>query len=51
VDVEDVQAALDKAAELGGKTVVGPIAIPSGTFAWFQDPDGNMIGLVKSPKS
>jgi predicted enzyme related to lactoylglutathione lyase len=51
VDVEDVQAALDKAAELGGKTVVGPITIPSGTFAWFADPDGNMIGLLKSPKS
>jgi hypothetical protein len=51
VDVEDVQAALDKAAELGGKTVVGPIAIPTGTFAWFADPDGNMIGLVKSAKS
>jgi predicted enzyme related to lactoylglutathione lyase len=51
VDVEDVQAALDKAAELGGKTLVGPITIPAGTFAWFQDPDGNTIGLLKSTKS
>jgi hypothetical protein len=50
VDVEDVQAALDKAAELGGKTLVGPIAIPTGTFAWFADPDGNMIGLLKPAK-
>ena len=47
VDVEDVQAALDKAAELGGKTLVGPITIPTGTFAWFTDPDGNTIGLLK----
>lgn len=47
VDVEDVQAALDKAAELGGKTLVGPITIPTGTFAWFADPDGNTIGLLK----
>jgi predicted enzyme related to lactoylglutathione lyase len=47
VDVEDVQAALDKAGELGGKTLVGPITIPAGTFAWFADPDGNTIGLLK----
>ena len=50
VDVEDVQAALDKAVELGGKKVVGPIPIPAGTFAWFTDPDGNMIGLMKPGK-
>jgi len=47
VDVEDVQAALDKAIELGGKTLVGPVAFPAGTFAWFADPDGNTIGLLK----
>jgi uncharacterized protein len=47
VDVEDVQAALDKAAALGGRTLVGPITIPAGTFAWFADPDGNTIGLLK----
>ena len=51
VDVEDVRAALDKAVELGGKKVVGPIKIPTGTFAWFMDPDGNMIGLLKPDHS
>ena len=51
VGVEDVQAALDKAIELGGKKLVGPIAIPTGTFAWFQDPDGNTIGLLKPVKA
>jgi hypothetical protein len=50
VDVEDVQAALDKATELGGKKLVGPINIPAGTFAWFSDPDGNTIGLLKQAK-
>ena len=50
VDVEDVKAALDNAAELGGKALVGPITIPAGTFAWFADPDGNTIGLLKSAK-
>ena len=48
VDVEDVKAALDKAVELGGKTIVGPVKIPTGTFAWFSDPDGNTIGLLQS---
>jgi predicted enzyme related to lactoylglutathione lyase len=51
VDVEDVQAALDQAVEMGGKKLVGPIKIPTGTFAWFADPDGNMIGLLKPAKS
>ena len=47
VDVEDVQAALDHAVQLGGKKLVGPVAFPGGTFAWFTDPDGNTIGLLK----
>ncbi len=47
VDVEDVQASLDKAVDLGGKKVVGPVKFPAGTFAWFTDPEGNMIGLLK----
>jgi predicted enzyme related to lactoylglutathione lyase len=47
VDVEDVKASLDQAVALGGKALVGPITIPAGTFAWFADPDGNTIGLMK----
>ena len=47
VEVDDVQACLDKATALGGKTVVPPVKIPTGTFAWFSDLDGNTIGLLK----
>jgi uncharacterized protein len=47
VEVDDVQAYLDKAAALGGKTVVPPVKIPTGMFAWFSDPEGNTIGLLK----
>ena len=47
VEVEDVQAYLDKAVSLGGKVLVPPIKIPTGTFAWFSDPDGSTIGLLK----
>ena len=47
VEVDDVKAALDKATALGGKTLVPPVKIPTGTFAWFADPDGNTIWLLK----
>lgn len=50
VSVDDVQAYLDKAKSLGGKMLVPPVEIPSGTFAWLGDPDGNIIGLFK-PKT
>jgi predicted enzyme related to lactoylglutathione lyase len=50
VEVEDVQASLDKAVALGGKVLVPPIKIPTGMFAWFADIDDNTIGLVKSRK-
>jgi uncharacterized protein len=50
VQVDDVQKYLDQATSLGGKMVVPPVEIPTGTFAWFADPEGNTIGLWK-PKA
>ena len=47
VQVDDVQACLDKAAALGGKTLVPPVDIPTGKFAWMQDPEGSTVGLFK----
>lgn len=48
IQVQDLQAYLKKAETLGGKTVVPPTEIPGCvTFAMFQDPEGNTIGLVK----
>jgi predicted enzyme related to lactoylglutathione lyase len=47
VEVENVETYLDKAAALGGKVLVPPVKIPAGTFGWFADIDGNMIGLLK----
>jgi uncharacterized protein len=47
IQVEDVAAALADVVAKGGKKVVGPIDIPAGTFAWFQDPAGNTLGLLK----
>jgi predicted enzyme related to lactoylglutathione lyase len=47
VEVENVQRYLDNAQLLGGKTLVPPVDIPTGTFAWMQDPEGNTVGLWK----
>src|SRR5262249_6813214 len=43
VQVDDLQTYLDKAVALGGKTLVPPVPIPTGKFAWLADPDGNLI--------
>jgi uncharacterized protein len=50
VEVNDLRSYLNKAEALGGKTIVPPVTIPTGKFAWFRDPEGNLIGLVQ-PKS
>ncbi len=50
VDVDDVGAYLEKARSLGGKMLVPPVEIPTGTFAWMQDPQGNTAGLWKAKK-
>jgi predicted enzyme related to lactoylglutathione lyase len=46
VDVESIDAALEKIEQLGGKTVVGrtPVA-EMGFSAYFSDPEGNLMGL------
>jgi len=48
VQVDDLQASLDKAVSLGGNQIVPPTPIPNvGSFAMFADPEGNVIGLFK----
>jgi predicted enzyme related to lactoylglutathione lyase len=49
VEVEDPQACLDRIEKAGGRTVVPVTEIPDMvTFAQFADPQGNVVGLVKS---
>lgn len=48
VEVPDVAAHIAKAEALGCKKLVGPIPLPTGTFAWIADPDGNTIGLWRT---
>jgi hypothetical protein len=47
VQTDDVAQTLAQVEQLGGKTVVPPVPLPSGTFAWFADPEGNIVGLWK----
>ncbi len=50
--VDDLQAYLYKAEQLGGRTVVPITEIPNMvTFAQIADPEGNVVGIVKSDPS
>jgi predicted enzyme related to lactoylglutathione lyase len=49
IAVDDLARALEKIESLGGKTVMPPMDVPDGSvsIAMFNDPAGNLIGLVK----
>jgi predicted enzyme related to lactoylglutathione lyase len=47
VQVSDLQAMLDRAEKLGGKTILAPSEVPGGPkLAMFADPAGNITGLM-----
>lgn len=51
VAVPDVEAALRKAEDLGGRRLYGPDRVP-GTdveLGQFVDPEGHVIGITKAP--
>jgi predicted enzyme related to lactoylglutathione lyase len=49
VAVPDLQAALDKAEQLGGKTLMPPMDLPGDVhLAMFADPEGRPIGLTQA---
>ena len=48
VQVDDINAYLEKVETMGGKTVMPRMVIPDMvTLAQFADPDGNIIGMVE----
>lgn len=49
IQVRDLRASLDKAAQLGGKVLTQPADVPGGgpTIASIADPEGNRIVLVQ----
>jgi predicted enzyme related to lactoylglutathione lyase len=49
VGVPDLDASLKKIESLGGKTVAPPMEVPGGPMiAMFADPEGHVVGLVKT---
>jgi uncharacterized protein len=48
VAVDDPQAYLDRAEQLGGRTVVGVTEMPMVTLALLADPEGHVVGVVKN---
>jgi predicted enzyme related to lactoylglutathione lyase len=48
VGVQDVEAALRRAEELGGRRVMGPATSPNGlVIGHFTDPEGTLIGVAE----
>ena len=46
VQVDDLQATLDRVEKFGGKTILPPTEVPGGPqLAMFTDPAGNVTGL------
>ncbi|HYH62521.1 MAG TPA: VOC family protein [Solirubrobacterales bacterium] len=50
VEVDDCEAALAKAEELGGKRVMGPDEVPGQgiRIGQFEDPEGHMMGVLEN---
>ena len=48
VQVDDLQATLEAAESMGGKTIMLPTDLPDVSIALFADPEGHTIGLVKT---
>lgn len=47
IQVDDINAMLNKVEAAGGKKIVGPIPLPDKRqFAWFKDPEGNMVAMI-----
>jgi predicted enzyme related to lactoylglutathione lyase len=47
IQVDDIIDSLGRIEKAGGKKLIGPVPLPDNKqFAWFTDPEGNMIGLV-----
>jgi uncharacterized protein len=49
IGVDDIDASIAKVNDLGGTICVPKMDVPNGpTIAMFNDPDGNMVGLVQN---
>ncbi|MCY4546313.1 MAG: VOC family protein [Gemmatimonadetes bacterium] len=52
IQVDDLDAYIAKAEELGGSSIVPPTEVPGmGHFAWISDVEGTFVGLWKPAES
>ncbi len=52
IDVEAIDKALEQVEANGGATIVPRTAIPGmGAFAYFRDPEDNVVGLWETPSA
>ena len=52
IDVDDIDASLDKIKELGGNTITGKMQVGDmGYAAYFTDPEGNVMDLWETASS
>jgi predicted enzyme related to lactoylglutathione lyase len=51
VGVPDVEAALRKAEQLGGRRVMGPARAGDFAVGHFTDPEGNLVGVAGQEES
>ena len=51
VGVDDVAAALARAASLGATVVLPATSVPGVTFGLFADPEGHVIGVSKNDRA
>ena len=49
MQVPDADEATGRITEAGGEVIIGPRDIPAdkGRFAWFKDPEGNLLGIFE----
>ena len=47
VGVDDIEASLAAAKQLGGRVVQEPVGVPGVTFALIADPQGHVVGLTQ----
>ena len=51
IQVSNILASIEEIEKKGGKKLLGPVTLPDkNQFAWFSDPEGNMVGLVTNIK-
>ena len=51
VGVEDIEAAITQAVDLGGRVVQKPVSVPGVLFGLIADPQGHVVGLAQQVES